>query len=147
MTKVLALILRWGLGTLILVAGSLKLRAPATFSTEIANYQIWPALAPLLASTLPVIEILLGVGLLIFPWAWRRAATWGALALLVTFAGAVGAAYFRRINIDCGCFGTGGSPITILTLLRNLALIGAAAALLYLDRPRRFSPSPPSPET
>lgn len=128
------LILRVGLGGLLLVAGALKLRAPVAFSTEIANYQLFPALAPALASTLPMIELLLGGGMLLFPWAWRRAATLGALALLAAFAVAVGWAYFRGVNIDCGCFGTGGSPITIFTLLRNLGLMACAVALLRLER-------------
>lgn len=134
--KHLGLLLRVGLGALILVAGALKLRAPAVFSTEIANYQLWPALAPPLAATLPMVEIVLSVGMMVFPWVWRRAAAVGVLSLLIAFALAVGSAYFRGINIDCGCFGTGGSPIDIFTLLRNLALIAVAIAVLNLDRRR-----------
>lgn len=128
------LLLRVGLAGLLLVAGALKLRAPAAFAVEIANYQLFPGVAPYLAATLPAVEVLLGIGLLVFPLVWRRAAALGVLALLPIFAVAIGSAYLRHINIDCGCFGTGGSPITILTLLRNLLLIGAAVGLLCLDR-------------
>jgi putative oxidoreductase len=135
MKAALALLLRIVLGVLLLVAGMLKIRAPTEFASEIANYQLFPGIAPYLAATLPATELLLGAGLLVFPRVWRRAATVGALALLTTFAGAVGSAYFRHINIDCGCFGAGGGPITILTLLRNLLLIGAGAFLLHFDDP------------
>jgi putative oxidoreductase len=131
--KALALVLRLGLGGLLVVAGALKLRAPVAFATEIANYQLLPAFAPYVAAVLPVVELVIGGALVVAPRAWRRAAALGALALLAAFTVAVGSAFFRRINIDCGCFGTGGGPITGLTLARNVALMAAAAAIVALD--------------
>ena len=132
--KPLALVLRLGLGGLLVVAGALKLRAPGAFATEIANYQLFPAVAPYLAAILPVLELVVGAALLVAPRAWRRAAALAALALFVQFTVAVAAAYFRHINIDCGCFGTGGGPITALTLLRDLALVAGAALAIRLER-------------
>ena len=129
----LALVLRLGLGGLLVVAGALKLRAPVAFATEIANYQLLPALAPYVAALLPVVELVIGGALVVAPRAWRRAAALGALALLATFTVAVGSAFFRRINIDCGCFGTGGGPITGLTLARNVVLMAAAATIVAFD--------------
>jgi putative oxidoreductase len=131
--KALSLVLRLGLGGLLVVAGALKLRAPVAFATEIANYQLLPALAPYVAAVLPVVELVIGGALVVAPRAWRRAAALGALALLAAFTVAVGSAFFRRINIDCGCFGTGGGPITGLTLARNVALMAAAAAIVAFD--------------
>lgn len=131
--KALALVLRLGLGGLLVVAGALKLRAPVAFATEIANYQLLPALAPYVAALLPVVELVIGGALVVAPRAWRRAAALGALALLATFTVAVGSAFFRRINIDCGCFGTGGGPITGLTLARNVVLMAAAATIVAFD--------------
>lgn len=130
----LSLVVRLGVGGLLAVAGALKLRAPVAFATEIANYQLFPAIAPYLAATLPVLELVIAAALLVAPRAWRRAAALGALGLFAAFTVAVGSAYFRRINIDCGCFGTGGGPITALTLARNVALMGAAALAIWLDR-------------
>jgi putative oxidoreductase len=130
----LVLVLRLGLGGLLTVAGALKLRAPGAFATEIANYQLFPGVAPYMAVTLPVVEIVIGLALIGAPLAWRRGAALGALALLGAFTVAVGAAYFRRINIDCGCFGTGGGPITALTLVRNVALMATAAVLLPTEQ-------------
>jgi len=137
--EVLILLARVGLGGLLIVAGALKVRAPGAFATEIANYQLLPAVAPYLppylAAGLPTIELALGGALLVAPRAWRQAAALGAALLLVGFTTAVGSAYFRHINIDCGCFGTGGGPITFVTLLRNLALLAIACALVRFQAP------------
>jgi putative oxidoreductase len=130
MRAALALVLRVGLGGLLIVAGALKLRAPVAFATEIANYQLFPAVAPYVAAILPVVELLVGGAFVVAPRAWRRAAALAALGMLAAFTVAVGSAYFRRINIDCGCFGTGGGPITGLTLARNGVLMTAAALLV-----------------
>jgi uncharacterized membrane protein YphA (DoxX/SURF4 family) len=134
----LALLLRLGLGGLLVVAGALKLRDPSGFAVEIGNYQLVPTLAPYLAAALPVTEILLGLGLAFFPLGWRRPAAVGVALLLLTFALAVASAYLRGINIACGCFGGGGDAIGPLTLMRNLALLVAIAALWRLDRPARL---------
>lgn len=133
----LALLLRLVLGGLLLVAGTLKLRDPSGFAVEIADYQLVPALAPYLAAALPAIEILLGLALAIFPFTWRRAAAVGVALVFLAFALAVGSAYFRGINIACGCFGGGGDAIGPLTLARNLGLLLGIAALWRLDRPAR----------
>jgi putative oxidoreductase len=143
-SSAIALLLRLGLGALLVLAGLLKLRDPTAFATEIANYQLLPGGAAVLAAVLPSIEVVIGTGLLALPRAWRRAAAAAALALFVMFTGAVASAYLRRINIDCGCFGTGGGPIGPLTLLRNLMLIAAAVLLLRLDRPPDQQPTTPA---
>ncbi len=131
------LLARVGLAILFIVAGAIKLRDPALFATEIANYQLLPAFAPHLAATLPATELVIGAGLLFLrPMRWRRAAVAGALALLVLFTIGVVSAYFRGIDIACGCFGSGGETITILTLLRNAGLLAVAGSLLAFDRPR-----------
>ena len=133
MKAALALVLRLGLGGLLIVAGALKLRAPGAFATEIANYQLFPAVAPYVAAILPVLELVVGGALVVAPRAWRRAAALAALGMLAAFTVAVGSAYFRRINIDCGCFGTGGGPITALTLARNVGLMTVAVAIVALE--------------
>ncbi len=134
MKAALALVLRMGLGGLLIIAGALKLRAPGAFATEIANYQLVPAVAPYVAAILPVLELVVGGALVVGPRAWRRAAALAALGMLAAFTVAVASAYLRRINIDCGCFGTGGGPITGLTLARNLALMSAAAIIVWAER-------------
>jgi hypothetical protein len=55
--------------------------------------------------------------------------------LLAVFTAAVAAVLMRGIDIECGCFGTGSGPVSWLTLLRNLGLLGAAVLLVIADRP------------
>ncbi|HEX3696858.1 MAG TPA: MauE/DoxX family redox-associated membrane protein [Polyangia bacterium] len=134
MSRLLLAVLRLALAAVLIVAGVLKLRDPTAFATEIANYQLLPALAPYLAAALPATEVLVGMALLVFPSVWRRSAALAAAAQFAMFLLAVGSAYLRGINIECGCFGTGGGPITALTLLRNLLLMAAALAVLRWER-------------
>jgi len=138
-----ALVLRLAVGGVLVVAGALKLRAPGELATQIANYQLLSAAAPYLAAVLPAVEVVVGLAVLAAPRSWRAGAALGALLLFGMFEGAVTAAYWRGINIDCGCFGAGGGPITGLTILRNLLLVAAAATLLWLEsRPENSAGGP-----
>ena len=124
--------LRLGLGGLFVFTGALKMADPAAFAVEIHNYQLLPALAPLLAATLPAVELGLGAALLAGPRLWLRAGAFATAALMLIFTVAVGSAVARGINISCGCFGSGSGPVTMLTVLRDVALLAASVALLRL---------------
>src|SRR5262245_37240669 len=101
----LHLLLRCGLALLFGLAGAAKLSNTTAFAEEIANYRLLPALAPLLAVTLPTIEIATALALAFAPRAWRAGAALLALLLLVAFTIAVTAAWIRGIDVACGCFG------------------------------------------
>lgn len=120
------------LAGLFLYAGVIKWLDPSAFALEIARYELFPELAGYAAASLPAIELVLGLGMLALPSTWRRSAALAALALLVVFTFAASSAIARGLDIECGCFGAGSSPITWLTLLRDLALV-AASALLVLE--------------
>jgi putative oxidoreductase len=124
--------LRLALGGLFVVTGALKLVDPTAFAVEIHNYQLFPALAPVLAATLPAVELLLGAALLAGPRPWLRAGALASVGLMAVFTVAVASAVVRGINISCGCFGAGSGPVTLLTVLRDVALLGASAGLLRL---------------
>ena len=139
--RVLAIgVLRLGLGALFLIAGALKWRDPVGFAEEIANYRVWPAAAPYLAAVLPVLEITLALSLLAAPRAWRRAAAAALFVVTVTFTIAVGSAVVRGLDISCGCFGGGSGRVTWLTVLRNIALLGAAGWLAWAWRDPEAGP-------
>jgi Methylamine utilisation protein MauE len=143
LARSLALVGRVGVAALLLVAALFKLRAPTEFAGQIANYQLVPAAAPYLAASLPMAELVVGLSLLAAPRVWRRAAAAAALVMFAMFEVAVCSAYLRHINIDCGCFGAGGGPITFVTILRNAALIGVTAALVrWDDRHNQSSAAP-----
>ena len=124
--------LRLALGALFVVTGVLKLGDPTAFAIEIHNYQLFPWLAPVLAATLPAVEIVVGAALLAGPRAWLRAGALASAGLMVVFTVAVGSAVVRGINISCGCFGAGSGPVTLMTVVRDVGLLGASVGLLYL---------------
>jgi uncharacterized membrane protein YphA (DoxX/SURF4 family) len=125
------LALRLALAALFVWAGAAKLADPVAFSEEIANYRLAATLAPLLAATLPSIEIVAGLALAFGPPRWRAGAALLVLALLITFTIAVSTAWLRRIDVHCGCFGKGGGIVDGLTVLRDLALVACAALVLH----------------
>lgn len=127
-------LLRLGLGGLFLVAGVLKLDDPVAFAVEITNYRLGAALAPYLAPTLPVIEIVAGLALVAGPRPWRHAAALLIAGMMAVFTVAVTAAVVRGINIDCGCFGGGSGPVTWGTVARDLVLLAGATTLLWVQR-------------
>lgn len=130
MMAVLALFLRSGLAALLGYAGGSKLRSAAQFAEEIANYRILPGLAPLLASTLPGIELAVALVLMVGSARWRAGAALAAVAILLVFTAAVTSVWLRGIDVRCGCFGTGGGPIDGLTVVRDVAFVVWAAAVL-----------------
>jgi putative oxidoreductase len=135
MKRAVLLAARLVLAAVFVVAGALKLRDPVGFANDVANYQLTPALAPLLAATLPCLEIVVGVALLFARW--RRAAALCAAALMAMFTAAAGTAYARGLDVACGCFGSTSGAIGWTTLVRDLALLAAAILIVAFERPRR----------
>lgn len=129
--------LRLGVGVLFVVTGVLKLGDPTAFATEIHNYQLFTWTAPFAAATLPAIEIVLGAALIAGPRAWVRASALGTGALMLVFTVAVITVVARGINISCGCFGAGSGPVTMLTVIRDVALLAGCAAIYAMAAPPR----------
>jgi uncharacterized membrane protein YphA (DoxX/SURF4 family) len=131
--------LRLCLGGLFVVTGVLKIVDPSAFAVEIHNYQLLPALAPILAASLPTVELAVGAALVLGTRPWVRAGALATFALMVVFTTAVASAVTRGINISCGCFGAGSGPVTLLTVARDLALLAASVAVY------RLAAAPPPP--
>jgi len=126
--------LRLGLGGLFIVTGVLKLRDPGAFATDVANYQLFPGLAALLAATLPATEIVVGLAVIGAPPRWRRAAGAAVALLMALFTAAAASALLRHIDISCGCFGKDSGRIDALTIVRDLMLLAAAIGAVVTDR-------------
>ena len=129
---VVALRLRVGLAVLFLVFGASKAWDPAAFAGDIAGYRLTPwAVTFVAALYLPWLEIAAGLGL------FSRRTRGGALliisGLLVVFCGALASAWWRNLDIHCGCFGGGGSGVR-LALARNLLLLVACALIARGDK-------------
>jgi uncharacterized membrane protein YphA (DoxX/SURF4 family) len=135
--RAILLLLRVAVGGVFVYAAWSKLRDPWTlFAISIDAYHVLPQWAVLLvARTLPWLELLLGVVLII--GVFRRISTLAASALLMLFFGLMVRAYVRGETIDCGCFGP-GEAISPLTLLRDGALLASSLFLTAMAWRRKL---------
>jgi len=117
---------RIAIGLVMLAAALAKIGDPAAFAVQIHHFRLIPTVAHhLLAITLPWVELVAGLALVLGVRA--RSGAWLAAAMMVVFTLAVSAAVARRLDIECGCFGTAdASRVGVKKLLENLALTGLA---------------------
>ncbi|WP_460126365.1 MauE/DoxX family redox-associated membrane protein [Pseudomonas sp. S2_C03] len=115
------------IAVLLASAATHKLRAPARFRKQLADYQLLPdVLVRPIARLIPVVELVIAFALLV-P-ACRAYAALTAGALIALYAAAIGINLWRgRRDIDCGCAGPDqAQPLRPILLLRNSALVGLA---------------------
>ncbi|MGE4440194.1 MAG: MauE/DoxX family redox-associated membrane protein [Desulfomicrobium sp.] len=122
------------LALVFLAAAPQKIMAPAEFAASVASYLILPdALINFTALTLPWLEIVVGV-LLVFR-VWTGQALLLANAMLIVFLGAIASAYFRGIDLNCGCFSSSPEATAdmLFYIVRDIVFvaIGLTAAWLY----------------
>jgi len=105
----------WILSALFILAGSVKLFSVGEFESVLHTYQLFPTGSiPLIAATLPWLEIILGAGLL-FSFTQSSAAL-GVLGLNIAFILVLVSVMARSITISCGCFGVELLPVGPWTL-------------------------------
>lgn len=134
----IGLLARLILGVVLIVAGGLKVTSPAASARAVRAFQILPYdFAGYVGYALPVVEILVGL-LLVAGLLTRASAVVGGLLMLAFLIGVI-SAWTRGLNIDCGCFGGGGTIDASQTqyladVLRDTGLTACAAWLVV--RPR-----------
>ncbi len=130
----LACVARLGFAALLLAAAAPKLLDPAAFAVAIGHYRLLPAPGPtLVAHTLPWLELVIALALLVGR-RWLAAAWLLALAMSATFFAAIASAWWRGLDIACGCFG-GDTPIGPADVaLRALLVLVASAAFAHARR-------------
>jgi len=102
-SEILSFILRLIVGGIFVYAGVTKLYSPRDFAQIIQNYQIVPEVfTNLIAILLPWLEIY--SGLFIIFGLFSRSASITLILITIIFIIALLSAYFRGLNIDCGCF-------------------------------------------
>jgi hypothetical protein len=119
-----------------------KLAGLAAFRDTLAQFRVPDRLVAPLSILIPAVEF--AVSVMLVPSSTARTAFWAALALLVLFSLAVGAALARNEAPDCGCFGAPSSPVGRATLVRNVGLTAIAAAVAVAgpgDSLTTFDPS------
>lgn len=115
------------IAALLASAATHKLRAPARFAKQLADYQLLPdALVRFGARVMPLLELAIAFALLV-----PVSRSWAALSaagLIALYAAAIGINLWRgRRDIDCGCAGPDqAQPLRPILLLRNSVLIALA---------------------
>jgi protein-disulfide isomerase len=135
----LGTVVRLALGGIWLWAAWSKLGSPREFTQTVRAYDATPEwLAKAIGYGLPVIELCLAA-LLVLGVAVRLAAGVSAALFLVFLIGLAQAAV-RGIQLECGCFGGGGTTEGgthyTLDILRDLGLLVLAAYLIVFSRTR-----------
>ena len=131
----IGLLVRLGLGGVLLYAGYLKAFTPDKSMMAVRAYELLPIwLANAFGIILPWLEMGAGL-LLIVGVAVRYAAIFGSV-FMVAFIIAIAQAWARGLSIDCGCFGDGGAvdPSETKYLQSILRDIGFALLGFYLIR-------------
>jgi hypothetical protein len=121
----LAVVIRISLALVLMTAGALKLARLQTTSAALATFGIPRRLRTPAAAAIATAECALAIGVA----AGLDNAAYAAAALMVVFAGALGAALLgHKGGAPCACFGA-RSRVTGTAVGRNLALAGALAAV------------------
>lgn len=131
----LGLVCRFTLGGVLFLAGYLKVGKTDISQMAVRSYELLPIpIANFLGLTLPFFEVVIGL-LLILGAATRVVAVLGGFTMLI-FIIAIAQAWVRGLNIDCGCFGGGGSvdPGQTRYLQEILRDAGLVAMALFLIR-------------
>lgn len=125
---VIQVAVRFIVAGLFVYAGAIKLAQPDTFLGDIESYRMMPyRLAWLVAFYLPPLEILCGLGLF---WSKiRQASAVIMIGLMLVFMAAISVAWFRGLDITCGCFGSSKGETNYLWLIIRDLLI--TVALLF----------------
>ncbi|BFT62668.1 MauE/DoxX family redox-associated membrane protein [Pseudomonas moorei] len=123
------------IAVLLASAATHKVRAPARFARQLADYQLLPdSLVRPVARLIPLLELAIAFALLVpVSRGWAALSAGGLLAL---YAAAIGINLWRgRRDIDCGCAGPDqAQPLRPVLLLRNsvlmvLALLSSVAPI------------------
>jgi uncharacterized membrane protein YphA (DoxX/SURF4 family) len=130
----IGLVCRLTLGGVLFVAGFLKVDKLEVSQMAVRSYGLLPIpIANFLGQTLPFFEVVIGL-LLILGAATRVVAALGGFTMFI-FIIAIGQAWARGLNIDCGCFGGGGTVAPgetryLQEILRDAGLVAMALFLL-----------------
>ena len=112
------------------------------FAQQVESYKMISAEASqMVAHTLPFVEIILGL-LLLIGWRLRIWAT-AITVILAGFLSVVARAYLLHMDINCGCFGT-PEKLTGMTVVRDslftaLALLMTVFAFIEARKPHPWS--------
>ena len=136
--RLVAVPLRLVLGIVFVYASLYKLAEPREFAISIAMYDMLPLeLVNLMAITLPAIELVTGVTVIL--GLWTRASAAVVNGMLVMFIFAIGYVVWVRgkAEFGCGCFSPAaeeaGKEMATDTLWRDVGYLAAGLYVMVLD--------------
>ena len=138
------------LGALFVIAALPKIADPPSFAHMIYNYRLVPAnLINIMALTMPWVELLAGLALIL--GVWKRAALMLIGAMLVVFIVAIGINLGRGNAIDCGCFNVADAGKSYeqrifdmkADVLRDLGMLLMVAQVWVAETSRSAAAKPP----
>jgi len=124
MSRIVYHLARLTLAVVFIYAGAVKAQDVVAFAGHVAAYQILPyAMNYLVAATLPYVEFLAGILLLLNARVRPALLTIGGMTLI--FMVALTSVLLRDLGIDCGCFDPGGGENVTAgaALLRDVGLM------------------------
>jgi putative oxidoreductase len=129
------------LGCMFLWSALPKIQRPYDFLSNVYSFELVnPRLGMLVAMALPWVELLVGICLLGGIFVGGALLSSVGMAAMFTFV--LSWALVQRLDISCGCFGSGTDKVTYLTLTRALIILlfsAAAYAMFILCRNRGTS--------
>lgn len=141
-TKIIALVLRLLIAAVFLTAGALKIydfkhggSATSLFFQDVLNYHLtsWDV-TMVIAVYLPWLEVIAAVALLT---PLRLGALALTAAMSVMFLAALSSAWYRGLDISCGCFGHENNATDFPVIItRDAALLAAIAIAWWLEAKR-----------
>lgn len=129
-SKWIIILLRVVFGVILIAASIDKLIHPLQFAQDVENYRLLgTVLSRWVAIWLPYLE--LATGILLILGLWFDATTLINFTLMAVFLLAVVQAYFRGLDINCGCFSVGeGAKVSLRKILDNFLLLTGSFWLL-----------------
>jgi len=127
-------------GAVWIVAGLLKLPDPAASVRAVRAYDLLPeAIVPMVGHLLPVLEVVVGVCLVL--GVLTRGAAMLSSVLFLAFIVGIASAWARGLQIECGCFGGGGTSANASDeypweIARDVGLLALSVWLIARPRTR-----------
>jgi uncharacterized membrane protein YphA (DoxX/SURF4 family) len=136
--EVVLVVLRVGLGLLLIVTGALKIGHAPELAAAIAGFRLLPsAVIPPLALVLPYFELLLGLYLV--AGMFTRESAGVTAVLFAIYGSAIASAVVRHIPANCGCFGPYDQATADWPHVAFDAALAALAALVAVRAPTMLS--------
>jgi putative oxidoreductase len=132
-------ILRIGLGAVFIYAGGAKLPDIEAFFWDIHHFDLTPPdVSIVVAFLLPWLEIFAGLALIVGRLYFGGIAIGGCLSAI--FLGAISSAWYRGLDITCGCFGREDNQTNFPKHIAiNVSMLIASIALWWLASRRTRS--------